>query len=73
MHRVKIEEVKRQIAKQIGKNNDLRERQQQNSLDSFKYLSWLNQQFYSPLFCNMPKKAMDEFEKLFHKQTKRSV
>ena len=50
LHRVKSEEVKRQTAKRIGKKNDLRERQQQKSLDSFKDASWLNQQFYSPRF-----------------------
>ena len=43
LHRVKSEEVKCQSEKQIGKNNDLRERQQHKSLDSFKDASWLNQ------------------------------
>ena len=50
LHRVKSEEVKRQTAKQIGKNNDLRERQQHKSLDSFKDESWLNQQNKSTQF-----------------------
>ena len=45
LHRVKSEEVKRQTANQIVKKNNLRERQQQNSLDSFKDTSWINQQF----------------------------
>ena len=44
LHRVKSEEVKRQTAKRVGKNNGLRERQQQKSIDSFKDASWLNQQ-----------------------------
>ena len=44
LHRVKSEEVKRQREKRIGKKNDLRERQKQKLLDSFKYASWLNQQ-----------------------------
>ena len=46
LHRVKNEEVKCQTAKRIGKKNELRERQQQKTLDIFKYASWLNQQFY---------------------------
>ena len=44
LHRVKSEEIKLQTAKRIGKKNDLRERQQQKSLDSFKDTYWLNQQ-----------------------------
>ena len=45
---VKNEEVKHQIAKRIGKNDNLRKRQQHKSLASFKDASWLNQKFYSP-------------------------
>ena len=45
LHRVKNEEVKRQTANLIGKNNDLRERQQHKLLGSFRYSSWLNQKF----------------------------
>ena len=45
LHCVKSEEVKRQTANIIGKNNDLRERQQHKLLGSFRYSSWLNQQF----------------------------
>ena len=48
LHHVKSEEVKGQTANRIGKNNDLRERQKQKSLDGFKNASWLNQQFHSP-------------------------
>ena len=47
VYRVKSEEVKCQTAKRNGKN-DLRERQQQKLLDSFKDASWLKQKFYSP-------------------------
>ena len=50
LHRVKSEEVKRQTEKRIGKKNDLRELQQQKSLDSFKDESWLNQQNQSTQF-----------------------
>ena len=64
MHRVKSEEVNHQTAKRIGKNNNLRERQHQKSLDSFKGEFWLNQQFYSPRLCNTPKREMDEYEKI---------
>ena len=57
MHRVKSEEVKRQTSKRIGKENDLRESQQQKLLDSFKYASW--------------KKSMDEFEKIIAQSNKK--
>ena len=50
LHRVKSEEVKRQTEKKIVKKNDFRERQQHKSIHSLKYLSWINQQFYSPQF-----------------------
>ena len=70
-HRVKNEEVKCQTAKRIGKKNELRERQQQKLLDSFKYASWLNQQFYPPRFWNTPKKAMDDFEKIIAQSNKK--
>ena len=71
LHRVKIEERKRQTAKRIGKNNDLRELQQHKSLDSFKYASWLNQQFHYPRFWNTSKKAMDEFDKIIAQSNKK--
>ena len=64
MHRVKSEEVNHQTAKRIGKNNNLRERQQQKLLDSVKNTSWINQKFYFPRLWNMSKKAMDDFEKI---------
>ena len=70
LHHVQSEEVRCQRANRIGKNNDPREHQQQNSLDSFKYASFLNQQFYSPRFWNTPKKAMDEFEKIISQSNK---
>ena len=62
LHRVKREEVNHQTENRIGKNNDLRERQQHKSIDSSKYSYWLNQKFYSPQFCNTPKKTMDSFD-----------
>ena len=62
LHRVKSEEVNHQTENRIGKNNDLRERQQHKSLDSFKYAYWLNQKFYSPRFYIMPEKTMDSFD-----------
>ena len=71
LYRVKSEEVKRQIAKRIGKKNDFRERQQQKSLDSFKDASCLDQKFFSPQLCNTPKKAMYEFEKIIAKSNKK--
>ena len=70
LHRVKSEEVKRQTENQIGTKNDLRERQQQNLLDSFKDAYWLNQQFYSPRFWNKSKKSMYEFEKIIAQSKK---
>ena len=70
MHRAESDEVKRQTENRIGKKNDLRERQQHKSLDSFKDASWLNQQLYSPQFWNTPKKAMDEFEKIIAQSNK---
>ena len=48
LHRVKIEDIKHQTANRIGKKNDLLERQEQKSLDSLRYASWINQQFSSP-------------------------
>ena len=73
LHCVKSEEVKRQTAKRIGKNNYLRERQQHDFLDSSKYASWLNQQVYSPQLWNTPKKAMDDFEKIIAQSNKINV
>ena len=71
LHRVKSEEVKRQREKRIGKKNDLRERQKQKLLDSFKYASCLNQQLYSPRLWNKPKKGTDEFENIIEKSNKK--
>ena len=71
MHHVKGEEVKFQTAKRIGKKNDLRERQQHKSLDSFNNASWLNQQSYSPRLRNTPKKALDELEKIIEQTNKK--
>ena len=48
----------------------MRDRQQQNSFESFKDASWPNQQFYSPQSWNMPKKVMDDFEKIISKSNK---
>ena len=42
LHCVKSEEFKCQKANIISKKNDLREHQQQNSLDGFKDASWIN-------------------------------
>ena len=66
-YRVKTEKIKIQTAKRLGKKNALKDQQLVNTLDKFKYASWLHQQFTSPRFWNTPKKAFDEFEKIISK------
>ena len=63
-YRVKSEDIESQTAKRLAKKTDLREQQLVKSLETFKSASWLHQQYKSPRFWKIPKKATDEFEKM---------
>ena len=63
-HHVKIEKIKIQTAKRLGKKNALKDQQLVQTLDKFKDALWIHQQLTSPQFWKTPKKAFDEFEKI---------